>query len=1221
MGPTIPHKDAWTRARDRYVEDLSKEEVALYQAASPESIFYDASAAEKIHTSSSRGVKVADKLRPLIAAIEQYGKALDIYANAYPLVLSPLWGSIRIVLHLAREFGKYFERIVDMFASIGDLLPRFRVYENLFPSHERLVQALSITYVDILAFCTKAKAVFRRERRMSLTNLSILFKSTWKPFEQQFGQKIDDFRAHVKNVEKEAGLSHMIEASDSRAVVLANQRRLEKAKKEDAHRRIIAAIPSVDHIAKHRKLQSLRQDGTGTWILRHQIYQDWYDAACSSTICCSGIPGCGKTILASSVVDALRLDASSRKYSIVYYYCDYADQRTLQAETILGTLLKQFFVNSHIPEAVAKRFPPGYGDYAHSLDVSDLIDLVCLAIEQTSCTVVIVDGLDECEKNSRKEILNFFNRLQRIDTSIIKAFVSCRQEDQLLRSLQGVPIIHMTSSTLEDDIRLFVAASVNSRITNGELRVRDPNLAKEITDELVNKAHGMFLWVFFQLDDLCEAPSDTLIRRTLRNLPNGLIETYERILKKIWRDTIKREMVRKIFMWMVCAQRPLGIEEVREAAGFEPQQKSWDSDMLPDADLMTEACKGLVLCDRQDGIVRFAHHTVQQFLLSDHDRTQECNLRCTEHEAQLFVGEMCLTYLLFSDFETQVQVRPTQSQGNLPRQAAPAYLVADMLGVRASKLERPFRFLGLSSSSSAPIIDQAKYMRPVFNTKAPAPIRDLTSKYRLLEYIVDSWVFHTKGFDPSSPLSRKLQDLAMYKTLPFEFRPWGRNEHFGPYGCVSCKPGGTSSAEADRLPFMSLLHFAAEAGHCSLMEPLVDEYCVHEAENEKELDLDWDAGADRWLLTEPLFDKLRSSKEKTNDQTVFIATRKGHLSAVERIFRRIDPIFKAPDLINAAAFYGHESIVGHCLDLMRRLHGGMFSTFVQQRSHITLALAAANGHQAIVESLWRGGALFDMEVDRLGETAISAAAANGHDDVVRFLITKGARLLRDGSTPLHRAAENGQSTVVLTISQLPDILDYYDLLSALDYAGETPLLQAARNGHAEVVKVMLEFLGARTALHLAAKNGHLAVIRLLYPFVRHFDKYVTDELEQTPLELATKGNHGSVLEWLLNRRSTRDDLVHKYFQLAVSGGHYNVVQVLVDRHPILRSTHALVLAAENESEVTLEVILDAHRHGRERTHVHADTTKNLLFKAFEEAQANGLDDAARLLKHYWRQEK
>ncbi|KAL8848571.1 MAG: hypothetical protein Q9221_006404 [Calogaya cf. arnoldii] len=589
MASTIPHKDAWARARDRYVEDLSTEEKSLYNTASPESIFYDASAAQKINNSSSSGVKVADKLGPLVAAIEQYGKALDVYANAYPLVLSPLWGSIRIALRLAREYSKYFERIVDMFASIGDVLPRFRVYETLFPSQERLVQALSITYVDILSFCTEAKAVFRSERRSSRINLGILVKLSWKPFERQFGQRIDNFRIHVKNVEKEASLSHMIEASDSRAIVRANQSQLEKAKKEDAHRRIIAAIPSVDVFAKHRKLQGLRQEGTGTWILRHDAYQDWYDAARSSTVCCIGIPGSGKTILASFVIDTLLNNFVSQKSCVVYYYCDYADQRTLQPEKILGTILKQFFVNGHIPEALEKNFPRGYGEDTHTLIFDDLVDLVILAIGQTTLTYILVDGLDECERDARKDMSRFIDRLQGLGSPTTKIFISCRQVDQILRSLQEVPTIDLTPSALEDDIRLFVAASVNSRMASGELRIRDPDLAKNITDELVDKAHGMFLWVFFQLDDLCEAPSDALIRKTLQNLPNGLVETYDRILKKIWRDTVKRDMVRKAFMWMGCARRPLRIEELREAAGFETNQKSWDSDMLPDADRMIEA--------------------------------------------------------------------------------------------------------------------------------------------------------------------------------------------------------------------------------------------------------------------------------------------------------------------------------------------------------------------------------------------------------------------------------------------------------------------------------------------------------------------------------------------------------------------------------------------------------------------------------------------------------
>lgn len=52
-----------------------------------------------------------------------------------------------------------------MFERIGDVLPQFRIYERLFSNHERLVQALSVVYVDILKFCTDAKAVFRKGRR------------------------------------------------------------------------------------------------------------------------------------------------------------------------------------------------------------------------------------------------------------------------------------------------------------------------------------------------------------------------------------------------------------------------------------------------------------------------------------------------------------------------------------------------------------------------------------------------------------------------------------------------------------------------------------------------------------------------------------------------------------------------------------------------------------------------------------------------------------------------------------------------------------------------------------------------------------------------------------------------------------------------------------------------------------------------------------------------
>lgn len=98
MASHVPCPDAWTRAKSRYIEDLTHAEKQFYMQASPETIFYDASAAQKRHEASSTSRRLINKLQPLITAIEQYGQALDVYSNASPLVLGPLWGSIRILL-------------------------------------------------------------------------------------------------------------------------------------------------------------------------------------------------------------------------------------------------------------------------------------------------------------------------------------------------------------------------------------------------------------------------------------------------------------------------------------------------------------------------------------------------------------------------------------------------------------------------------------------------------------------------------------------------------------------------------------------------------------------------------------------------------------------------------------------------------------------------------------------------------------------------------------------------------------------------------------------------------------------------------------------------------------------------------------------------------------------------------------------------------------------
>lgn len=100
MGSILVESEAWVTARDRFIEDLSEEEKALYFNATLENIFYTASNAERSNAASvSR--RLATNLSRFLDSINQYGDALDVYANASSTFLCPIWGSIRIVMHVS----------------------------------------------------------------------------------------------------------------------------------------------------------------------------------------------------------------------------------------------------------------------------------------------------------------------------------------------------------------------------------------------------------------------------------------------------------------------------------------------------------------------------------------------------------------------------------------------------------------------------------------------------------------------------------------------------------------------------------------------------------------------------------------------------------------------------------------------------------------------------------------------------------------------------------------------------------------------------------------------------------------------------------------------------------------------------------------------------------------------------------------------------------------
>lgn len=162
-----------------------------------------------------------------------------------------------------------------------------------------------------------------------------------------------------------------------------------------------------------------------------------------------------------------------------------------------------------------------------------------------------------------------------------------------------------------------------------------------------------FLWVEFQLFDLCEPESHHGIKLVLENLPKSLSETYDRLLAKI-EGAERIDMIERIFKWVFCAKEPINVKQMREAIAFTIEDTEWDRDKIVTSfNRLVRACSNLIVVDEETTIVRLAHHTVHQYLLE----SGEGRFHFAEQEAHDMALEFCVAYLNFSCFDSQISTQ------------------------------------------------------------------------------------------------------------------------------------------------------------------------------------------------------------------------------------------------------------------------------------------------------------------------------------------------------------------------------------------------------------------------------------------------------------------------------------------------------------------------------------------------------------------------------------
>lgn len=162
------------RAKQRFLADLPDQQRHLFQTAGLENVYYTASNTLSEHCAKSHFSKSLAKIQPLMNALKQYGRALDVYANSSSIFMSPIWGSVRVLLAIASSATEYLDGLLNAFERVGRALPLFHAYEDLLKDDLHIMNLLVDAYTEVLGFCLEVKISFSRRQAFSCTLLILL---------------------------------------------------------------------------------------------------------------------------------------------------------------------------------------------------------------------------------------------------------------------------------------------------------------------------------------------------------------------------------------------------------------------------------------------------------------------------------------------------------------------------------------------------------------------------------------------------------------------------------------------------------------------------------------------------------------------------------------------------------------------------------------------------------------------------------------------------------------------------------------------------------------------------------------------------------------------------------------------------------------------------------------------------------------------------------------